>query len=217
MGYAKEMDTQELGVTVGQCLASASIPRKHTPILIGSLVKIGNQYKLSSYQEKMKGVVMTLRGSVMVFLCLVAGMMGCKRQQGVNLDGSDFKQIDVIEEFSGSYSGIKEKKELVIQDETEWENLWRALNSIREPLPETPVVDFTTQSVIAVFQGEQRTGGYGIEITQIKQRNDTLYVNIHEKTPSEGGMVTMALTQPYHIVVVPKIDAAPVRFSRQNR
>jgi hypothetical protein len=60
-------------------------------------------------------------------------------------------------------------------------------------------IDFNKSTVIAVFMGEQSTGGYGTEIKKITEENGVT-VYIRETSPLSGSPVTTALTQPFHIV-----------------
>jgi len=50
--------------------------------------------------------------------------------------------------------------------------------------------------------GERVTGGYHIEITSIGESGVFRWVNIREISPSPTDLVTMALTQPYHLVKI---------------
>jgi len=67
--------------------------------------------------------------------------------------------------------------------------------------------------VIAVFSEEKRTGGYGIEITRVEENLEKGQMEVFflETHPSPNSMVTQALTQPYHIVKLKKVDI-PVVF-----
>jgi len=62
--------------------------------------------------------------------------------------------------------------------------------------------------IVAVFLGEKPTGGYKVEITAIEEDRGKgrLRVVVRERKPPAGAMVIQALTQPYHIVRVKKID-----------
>ncbi len=72
--------------------------------------------------------------------------------------------------------------------------------------------------VIAVFSGEKRTGGYGIEITRVEENFEKglLEVFFFETHSSPGSIVIQALTQPYHIVKLETVDI-PVVFITSNQ
>ena len=70
--------------------------------------------------------------------------------------------------------------------------------------------------VAAVFLGEKTTGGYEVEITQAELQNSSLKIQYIEKTPTPGGMTIQALSQPFHLVKLPRYDAQVV-FSKLAR
>lgn len=117
----------------------------------------------------------------------------------------------------GSYSGYRDRAALVIRTEEEWQQVWERHTALLTPQPERSVVDFDkevdfdTEMVLAVFLGERPTGGFAIEITAIHKRPDTLRVLVEETAPDPDAMVTQVLTQPYHVVRLPRIDL-PVEF-----
>ena len=67
--------------------------------------------------------------------------------------------------------------------------------------------------LIAVFQGEQRTGGYGVRITSIERANDQLLVTATFTEPKLDSIVTQALTSPAHIVSIAAADAKDVKVA----
>lgn len=118
--------------------------------------------------------------------------------------------VAILREFQGDQCGFPEAGQRVITSVRDFYFFWQKLNSYLLPSPEMPAIDFETQVVIGVFQGEQRSGGFDINIQVVKDTGIRRYVLYQEKAPSSG-LVTMALTQPYHLVVVPKTDL-PVVF-----
>ena len=52
------------------------------------------------------------------------------------------------------------------------------------------------------------TGGYGVEITKIEEtlQKRILSVTIRESKPPADAMLTQALTQPFHIVKLKKLE-----------
>jgi hypothetical protein len=118
--------------------------------------------------------------------------------------------VAVVKEWSGAYSAQETAKRVVVKDQKGWEEVWAGMNGNITPKPETPKIDFTRQMVLAVFMGTRNTGGYSVKITGIES-NGKLKVKVKESSPPPGGMVTEALTAPYHVVVVAKSDK-PVEF-----
>ena len=65
--------------------------------------------------------------------------------------------------------------------------------------------------LVAAFQGQQRTGGYGIRITAIERRGDQLVVSATFIEPKPDSIVTQALTSPAHVVSIGAADATGLR------
>lgn len=107
----------------------------------------------------------------------------------------------------GSNSGVAERKAVLLTDESGWKSNWAQASARQVPAPEAPALDFSQQSVVAVYMGEQRTGGYSIEITGVELVNGTLKVTVKQSRPAPGAIVTQALTQPFHMVRIPKVPA----------
>ncbi len=101
----------------------------------------------------------------------------------------------------GFDSQIQEKCNFVLENEQELELIWH-----RAGQNSPPEVDFDEYKVIAVFSGEQPTGGYEIEVERIAETEGSLRVYIQETSPDPSDMVTQALTYPYHIVRVAAIE-----------
>jgi len=70
--------------------------------------------------------------------------------------------------------------------------------------------------VAGVFSGEKSTGGYEVEITRAERKDSRLYLYYLEKSPPPDAIVTQVLTQPYHLVKLPRDDARVV-FVRESK
>ncbi len=126
---------------------------------------------------------------------IAAGLLfaGCAEEAGQEIE---FETLSM-----GYYSQVSQESSYVIKEEHELQQIW---DSIEENSP--PVIDFESNMVLAVFQGEQPTGGYEIEIERIVETADKLQVYIKEISPDPDDMVIQALTYPYHIVKMPLVD-----------
>ncbi len=118
--------------------------------------------------------------------------------------------MTIVEQWSGHNSAQDAPRRVVIRDDDDWEQLWKAMHGRIIPMPEVPEVDFQKHMVLGAFMGTKRTGGYAVRITRVVQ-NDRIVVSVRERAPGPGDMVTMALTSPYHVVVVP-LSEKPVKF-----
>ncbi len=108
-------------------------------------------------------------------------------------------EVDFTTISSGTGGGAKQPSRSVVTGPEDWEELRGSFQHSQE-LPEDPEIDWEEEMIIAVFMGEQRTGGYRIEIDELTQTNGELSVQIKRSEPEPGQPVTQALTYPYHII-----------------
>jgi protease stability complex PrcB-like protein len=64
---------------------------------------------------------------------------------------------------------------------------------------------------VAVFQGQQSTGGYAVRIDAIERRGDQLVVRATFGAPGPGAIVTQVLTSPAQVVSIASADATGLR------
>ncbi|MFZ5815158.1 MAG: protease complex subunit PrcB family protein [Bacillota bacterium] len=105
----------------------------------------------------------------------------------------------------GYHSGITAREAVLITDRAAWESHWRRHAAIFMPPPPPPPVDFAEGAVVSVHLGERRSGGYGVAITGVRLEGGRLVVTAVESRPEPGAVVTMALTQPYQMVRIPRV------------
>jgi hypothetical protein len=122
-------------------------------------------------------------------------------------------RIPFLTAEKGYRSGIKERRFVVIRTEEEWERLWTLHKSTVSPAPKVPAVDFQQEMILAVFSGDRRTGGYGIEIQKIEEDPERGQLSVYflETEPPPRSMVIQAFNQPCHLVRTEKINL-PARF-----
>lgn len=110
-----------------------------------------------------------------------------------------------FESLSTGTSRIKTQDQRVIADADGFADFWLEHAGSNAFLPE---VDFSTQTVLAVFAGQKSTGGYSIRITAVKLANQQLTVSYHETEPAKGKLNSQVLNAPAHIVRIDKSKAA---------
>lgn len=113
--------------------------------------------------------------------------------------------MPIEQQWKGFNSKQEKSQRLVIRDQKVWATTWGAMKGNIMPKPAVPVIDFDKQMVVAVFMGRKMSGGYGIKIVKVEE-TDKLIVTVKESAPQKGAMVTMALTSPYHVLVISKSD-----------
>lgn len=126
----------------------------------------------------------------------------------------DMQEIAITHIAGGAYCGIEDRKYVAVTSDSTWKELWDMIHRDTRPVPEVPAIDFSRETVIGVFLGTRSTGGYSIEIVDASLQNNKLSVKYKTESPAPGDMVSMALTQPYHVVTV-NVTRAEVEFSRQ--
>jgi uncharacterized protein (DUF885 family) len=98
----------------------------------------------------------------------------------------------------------------LITDAAGWQRAWGSIGGGR-PLPD---VNFNTRAVVVAYQGQQRTGGYSVEIAEIRRDGTVLAVRVRERRPAFGDVTTQAITSPFVAVSVPRpAKGATVRFA----
>lgn len=111
----------------------------------------------------------------------------------------------------GSYSAIQDKRLMVVRDHDSFANLWEEHTANVSPPPAQPDIVFGERMVLAVFAGSKPSGGYAYEITEIAESDTQISVMVLLTKPGSSCVVTMALTQPYHMVSAADSDKE-VRF-----
>lgn len=154
-----------------------------------------------------KLIVGVIIGVLVVFVGIFA-YTNTKSSDGLESSSVHFLDQDLAFKTISkeNYSGHSDRKGYVIKDSFGWSNLWGVVHSTRSPKPELPETNFNDEMIIAVFQGGQSTGGYGIEITKITEKEKSIEVFVNEKSPSQGSIVSHSFTQPYHIVKTKSVN-----------
>lgn len=149
-----------------------------------------------------------------IFISICLSAFGGKMVFSLSDEVKDkIARVPFVTVDKGYMSGTVERQFVVVKNEEEWGNLWARHKSKVFPAPQPPVVDFQREMIIAVFSGEKRTGGYGIEIRKIEEDREKrqLIVSFLEIQPPPRSAVIQVFTQPYHLVRLQKLDL-PVKF-----
>ncbi len=118
--------------------------------------------------------------------------------------------VTIVKEWKGWHSSQLTPKQVVAQDQKEWEAIWSIIQGNVQPKPETPKIDFDKHQVVAVFMGSRSSTAYRIKIVSIKEEG-SLVVTVQERSPRRRAVSLTIMTAPYHAVVIPKTDKA-VKF-----
>src|SRR5262245_58513804 len=98
----------------------------------------------------------------------------------------------------GAQSGVARPGERVVRTAEEWQKLWQEHTAGIQPRPALPKVDFNREMVLAVFMGEQQTGGYSIEIAAVKPGERELTAQVRRTSPPAGAITAQVITHPFY-------------------
>lgn len=136
-------------------------------------------------------------------LMLVLGITSCSND-GSELNLVEFTQIGQNNLYGNGEENIT-KQNLVILESNSWNELIDILNTVNyvsEEFTETNI-DFDNFIVIAVFDKIYGNGGHSIDIIKITENENKVIVTIENILE---GNDTSIMTQPFHIVKIPKTD-----------
>lgn len=106
----------------------------------------------------------------------------------------------------GAFSGIQQPLQVVVTNKTQWAELWEKHTAKKLPKSPPPEINFAKESVIVVTAGRKNTGGYSVEISDVRRSGVKTEVLVSSQQPKPGGFNIQALTAPFHFVEVPKIE-----------
>lgn len=107
----------------------------------------------------------------------------------------------------GDSSGQQLAKQVTVRTAGEWKALWKD----HAPTEKMPAVDFAKDMVVGIFLGTKPSAGHEVEIVGVRPEGKDLIVEYVQKQPAPGTMAAQILTEPFHLVSVPK-HAGTVRF-----
>lgn len=134
---------------------------------------------------------------------------------GCSTQGNDEKKLPMEIILDGTYSAVEDKREILLNNNEDFQKLMADVYKNLDQMPRIPVVDFNKNSVVAVFIGNRSNGGFMVAIDSITEGSKNLTVNITETTPGKNCMVTDAITRPFTLVKIPKTESKPVFRTKQ--
>lgn len=119
--------------------------------------------------------------------------------------------------FGNGIEGIPESN-FTIKNVKEWETFLEKIaikdkvstNFSKEP------IDFSKQLFVCVFDTIRNTGGFEIEIENIFIVKNGVNIQYSRKKPGPTDMVTMVVTQPYHLVKTEKREGIITFINKDN-
>jgi protease stability complex PrcB-like protein len=111
---------------------------------------------------------------------------------------------------TGAQSGIASPRQAVIRTAAEWDALWRD----HQASAPKPAVDFSKETVVAVFLGSRPTSGYEVAIVSAAEEGGVLRVRYRETRPPADAITAQVMTFPFQIVAIPASSAKDVKFEK---
>ncbi|MGY0408595.1 MAG: hypothetical protein ACWIPJ_09635 [Polaribacter sp.] len=105
------------------------------------------------------------------------------------------------------------KSNLIINNQTDWQNLMNKMDSAGYKQSNTfseTAINFDKYSIIAIFL-EIKGHGWEITINNITENKTNISVSIKNEE-----YITSVITQPFHIVKIPKTNQREIRLSFRN-
>ncbi len=112
---------------------------------------------------------------------------------------SDGTVVSFIELAHGAHSTVKTRVNYLITSEGQLGELWKMVDAAGQ----APLVDFSSDSVIAVFAGTEPTAGYAITVSKVTD-GTTRTVAVTLSSPDSTCILAQSKTAPYQVVELPK-------------
>ena len=106
--------------------------------------------------------------------------------------------------YKNSNGGAENASYLHITNNEDYIKLIETLKIDESEFNQLVTVNFKENDVVVLNQGQKKSGGFSIDVAAINWENDTLLIKKLEIAPNKGDIVTMVLTSPYCITIIPK-------------
>jgi hypothetical protein len=156
----------------------------------------------------------------LTILWIIVSLTGClfpktnvERPQSRRPAANELLEITTLNQ--GQFSQVHVASQEAIVDEVRWREVWKMVNAHQltpYPLPE---IDFTLNSVLAVFMGNMPTGGYSVFVRMAYVVENQVMVHTDYIRPAHHCLVPQVLTAPFHLVKIP-VPNAQVLFEKEQ-
>jgi hypothetical protein len=106
--------------------------------------------------------------------------------------------------FKSEMGGTENSGHILIQNNESYIQFIESLKLDESQYANFLKVDFKKKDVIVLYQGQQNSGGYQIDIESLKNENHTIIIKKKEIAPKKGEITTSVITSPYCIALIPK-------------
>jgi hypothetical protein len=120
-------------------------------------------------------------------------------------------QLPFLPVAKDSFSGVTEKKNVVIKDEAAWARLWNEHTLGHTPAPALPKIDFANKMLVAAFAGESGSGCHTIAIPRVVAGTASIKVEVDERELQTVDVCAAVVTHAMQVVAIDRTDV-PVEF-----
>ena len=115
------------------------------------------------------------------------------------VNSQDFEVI-----YQSEYGGDDQNAFLAVESLEDWKTAFK--NKIVDEALENRIrsIDFNNQMVVVLHAGQKSTGGYAITVDHAEAKGSTTTVVVKETSPKAGEQVTMAISNPFCVAIIPK-------------
>lgn len=99
-------------------------------------------------------------------------------------------------------TGVTGRRYELITNREQLTSIWAQAHASQLQPPPAPRADFQRETLVAIFMGQQSSGGYSIEVVRVSEERGELYIDVRFNEPAAGAITTQALTSPWAIVRV---------------
>ena len=103
----------------------------------------------------------------------------------------------------GTQSAIDAPRQEFVRDAKAFQALWAAHTQGASPAPARPAVDLSSSTVVAIFEGNQPTGGYSLAVSSLDKTASGWELKLSLDQPGPNCVVSQELTQPWIMVLIP--------------
>ncbi len=104
--------------------------------------------------------------------------------------------------YQSSYGGKDVQTYSVVRTKSEMTKELATLNLDQNVFNRLKSFDLSNKMVLFLHMGTHNTGGYNIGVANVEVKGETSFITLDKKSPNPDEPVTMALTNPYCIVII---------------
>jgi PrcB C-terminal len=121
--------------------------------------------------------------------------------------------VDIL--ASGNHSNMKDQQYVAFTNQADFDSMWQKAFAGQSGAPDKPVVDFSKNMVLAIFIGEQPTGGFRIRISKVDTSGADIQVTFYGIQPGQNCRHPQTSTEPFLIATIPT-STKSVDFNPQS-